>query len=517
MSIIQTHPNVASEWHPTKNGELIPNNFTSGSNKKVWWLCKEKCEYGCNHEWQAPIASRCGKLMSGCPFCGSNGKARCYHSSIEFLYPYISKEFHPTKNGLLKPSNISSGSGTKLWWICPKKNNCGCEHIWEDSVNHRCLGGRGCPFCTSPQSKFCEHEVITFTHPKIMEEWDYDKNKDINPNLYSSGSRIKVWWKCKNTCNNGCLHEWESRIHKRCLSDSGCPYCCIPRKNNCIHESIIYTHPEIVKQIHPTKNTNIDLSKITYGSSIELWWLCENTCSDGCVHEYKTTIAWKCKTDTNGCPYCSKPPKKVCIHNSIVNKYPQIFEEWHPLKNKDIDPSKLAPGSEVRVWWLCKKNKNHEWESIIGNRCRQTESRGCPFCQNKTESKLFDILIKAYPDIIYQFKLSSCKNKRQLPFDFCIPSKKVIIELDGNQHFKQVSNWEPHTKILENDIYKMIEANKQDYRIIRVYQPDILENDDKWVKNNVISKINNSDTLNIFISTHPNLYNLHIDGIERIK
>jgi hypothetical protein len=31
-------PHLVKEWHPTKNGDLTPDDFTHGSNKKVWWL-----------------------------------------------------------------------------------------------------------------------------------------------------------------------------------------------------------------------------------------------------------------------------------------------------------------------------------------------------------------------------------------------------------------------------------------------------------------------------------------------
>lgn len=33
------HPEVATDWHPTKNGKLTPQDVTCGSPKNVWWLC----------------------------------------------------------------------------------------------------------------------------------------------------------------------------------------------------------------------------------------------------------------------------------------------------------------------------------------------------------------------------------------------------------------------------------------------------------------------------------------------
>ena len=55
-------PDLADEWHPIKNGNLLPSNIVYRSNKKVWWKCKE------GHEWQAPVVSRSIRNY-GCPIC----------------------------------------------------------------------------------------------------------------------------------------------------------------------------------------------------------------------------------------------------------------------------------------------------------------------------------------------------------------------------------------------------------------------------------------------------------------
>jgi len=45
-------PDLAKEWHPTKNGELTPRDVTKGSMKKVWWRCSK------GHAWQATVNNR---------------------------------------------------------------------------------------------------------------------------------------------------------------------------------------------------------------------------------------------------------------------------------------------------------------------------------------------------------------------------------------------------------------------------------------------------------------------------
>ncbi len=61
-----TNPEIATEWHPDRNGDLLPTMVSSGSHKKVWW----KCKYG--HEWQSTVEKR--KAGTGCPICRKNKK-----------------------------------------------------------------------------------------------------------------------------------------------------------------------------------------------------------------------------------------------------------------------------------------------------------------------------------------------------------------------------------------------------------------------------------------------------------
>lgn len=56
------YPEIANELHPTKNKSLIARDVVAGSEKKVWWKCKE------GHEWQASISNRTTN-HTGCPKC----------------------------------------------------------------------------------------------------------------------------------------------------------------------------------------------------------------------------------------------------------------------------------------------------------------------------------------------------------------------------------------------------------------------------------------------------------------
>ena len=63
-SLADVAPDVAGEWHPSRNGHFTPDVVTAGSNSRFWW----KCDVADDHEWDARVADRTSK-GSGCPDC----------------------------------------------------------------------------------------------------------------------------------------------------------------------------------------------------------------------------------------------------------------------------------------------------------------------------------------------------------------------------------------------------------------------------------------------------------------
>jgi hypothetical protein len=134
-SLAALYPDIASQWHPTKNGNLTPEQVVAGSGKMYWW----KCSKGPDHEWEATLDNRTsgGK---GCPFC--RGLKASVTNCLASLYPDIASQWHPTRNGDFTPDQIVAGSGKMYWWKCPK----GPDHEWEATAGDR-TSGNGCPFC----------------------------------------------------------------------------------------------------------------------------------------------------------------------------------------------------------------------------------------------------------------------------------------------------------------------------------------------------------------------------------
>jgi very-short-patch-repair endonuclease len=123
--------------------------------------------------------------------------------------------------------------------------------------------------------------------------------------------------------------------------------------------------------------------------------------------------------------------------------------------------------------------------------CHHLRGTGCSNCKNKTEGKLKIFLEENLLfEIETQFKLEECKRITYLPFDFCIEELKIIIELDGDQHFVQVSNWSSPEYTQLKDKYKMQKALNNGYTIIRVLQDDVCFDKNNW-KENLLKAIEN--------------------------
>ena len=278
-------PELAEEWHPTRNGSLKPTDITAGSNKKVWWLGK------CGHEWQAAIADR--TRGRGCAYC-ANKKLLSGFNDLQTNYPDIAKEWHPTKNNGIKPSDILFGSHKKVWWKCQ------VGHEWYAEVRSRSLQNTGCPFCSGRNVVLGINDLQTKC-PELILEWNWDKNCNLKPTDVAFSSNEKVWWKCTVG------HEWKTAIcHRTGTNKTGCPYCSnkkiIPGFND-----LASIHPELVNEWNYEKNKNlidsngVDIStpdKVSPVSGKSVWWICDKG------HEWKTKISDR--VHGNSCPLCSK-------------------------------------------------------------------------------------------------------------------------------------------------------------------------------------------------------------------
>jgi hypothetical protein len=204
-------PDLVAEWHPTRNGDLTPAQVASGASKRFWW----KCPKGPDHEWQAAPGVR--SAGRGCPFC--SGRRVSVTNSVASV-PQLAAEWHPTRNGALRPEDVVAGTNKRFWWKCPK----GPDHEWPATGNSRLatLPG-GCPFCRG-LSVSVTNSLARF--PDLVAEWHPTRNGDLTPAQVVAGSHTKVWWQCSKDPT----HEWPAQLNSR-LIGRGCRACALPGYN----------------------------------------------------------------------------------------------------------------------------------------------------------------------------------------------------------------------------------------------------------------------------------------------
>ena len=198
------HPELSKQWHPEKNGALTPRDVLPGSRRKVWWRCGE------GHEWQATVGSRAeGK---GCPVC--EGKLVIPgENDLESRYPAIAKQWHPTRNGTLLPSEVTPYSNRRVWW------RCGEGHAYRAPISHRTARADGCPYCAGRKVLAGFNDLAT-RYPEVAAQWHPELHTPLTPREITPGSRRKIWWQCEEG------HIWKAAVYSRTGTQRcSCPVC----------------------------------------------------------------------------------------------------------------------------------------------------------------------------------------------------------------------------------------------------------------------------------------------------
>lgn len=269
------YPDLAKEWHPTKNGSLTPEQVLPGSHRMAWWRCSN------GHEWRAQIKSRVNG--AGCPICG-NKKVQVGDNDLQSLYPLLAQEWHPAKNGALTPADVVPGTRRKVWWRCEK------GHDYQASVASR-VNGSGCPICAG-KKVLPGYNDLQSQYPELAKEWHPEKNGALTPAQVAPASNKKVWWRCEKG------HDYQAVISARTMRGGCCPYCAnkkvLPGYND-----LATLYPSIARQWHPTLNGALTPQDVTPGSRRRVWW----QCSEG--HTWQAVVYSRTGNQRCGCPVCS--------------------------------------------------------------------------------------------------------------------------------------------------------------------------------------------------------------------
>jgi hypothetical protein len=204
-SLAALFPELALELHPTKNGTLTADQITASSTRRVWWLCTRIPE----HEWRTSPSMRTGPRKSGCKLCALMKVPPS--RSLARLAPDIARQWHPTKNGRLVPTEIARQSTRRVWWRCLN----GPDHEWQSRPTDRTT--TQCPFCAGQRASVTNS--LASLYPEIAREWHPTRNGELTPEETVAASSGFAWWRCPRG------HVWRGQVSARTARGLVCPRC----------------------------------------------------------------------------------------------------------------------------------------------------------------------------------------------------------------------------------------------------------------------------------------------------
>lgn len=435
---------LMAEWDWEKNGKLglNPNLLTFGSNKKAWWICPI-----CNSTWLSSVNSRFRGIV--CPNCRQLKRNRTIiakNGSLLNRYPEIAKFYCVEKNEF-SPADIPANSNRKVWWKCEN------GHLYYSSVSSR-VKGHKCPYCAGLYPTVDNNLAVKA--PRLVSEWNFEKNGDLTPDKVTPNSDKKVWWKCKNG------HEWVASIGNR-YRGRNCPHCSSQLKTSFPEQAIYYylsrnieTQSRIkinnweVDIFLPNYNLAIEYDGIAYhnkhhlierekkkdldltNSGVQIVRVKESydksLYEDGILYfivDHKYTNLEKVIYELFNVLRINfnvdiKPPiidienDKLSIQNlymeyelksSFAVKFPELLPLWNYDKNGNLRPTMFRAMSNQKVWWKCEKG--HEWvESIInvakGNRC--------PYCSGHKVLRGFNDIATTHSELLFEWDFENNVN-----------------------------------------------------------------------------------------------------------
>jgi len=411
--LVPISPELAAEWHPTKNNVDIAT-ISAGSHSSRWWIGP------CGHEFSALVKHR--SKGSGCPYCAGKAILPGFND-LTTVRPDLAQDWDHSRNHIAANS-VGLSSKIPVAW------KCSVGHEWVSSVSVRsrklmnecpvCQGRKTVNLLPEPVVKVVPNN-LAITNPELLSSWDSSLNQELSYERLTPGSEIKAWWNCEIG------HSYQMPIAKR-TNGRGCPFCSgksvLPGFND-----LVTKDPALAQEWHPTLNGDLKPQEISAGSHAKFWW----QCSRG--HSWQASIDNRGR-NKRGCPYCAG--KAVLVgFNDLATTEPVLAAEWHPTLNLALSPQSVSRGSDQKVWWQC--DEGHEWQMWVYAR---SGGHGCPECWaksyiSKPERELYVFLTSLGFEVIQSDRKVLGKNQE---IDLYLPEKQFGIEFNGlywhNEYWK---------------------------------------------------------------------------------
>ncbi len=459
--------NPKSIFWSDKN-DILPRQVTQMSGKKFWFKCSCDCEFNTQLSYVTGNKSWC-PCCGETTLCDNNNCNTCYKKSFA---SHSRSEFW-SKNNDSSARAYSMFSGKQAYFSCI------CGHEFQSTISNISAGETWCPYCGIQPKKLCDDNTcdscfkLSFASHYRSVQWSSQNEK--TPRQVFSGTQDKYKFDCEI-----CFHTFETNLSHIKTRDGWCNYCA--NKILCDSETCKICYEKSFLSAKQSSCWDNEQNKLVprqvFKSSSNKYWF---KCGD-CKHTFNMPLDY-ISLQNGWCPYCchkklcGSDTCKMCCENSFINN--PMVKYFSPKNMKH--PRMIFKFSADKYIFDC-SFCNNEYVTTAAN---VSIGHWCDCTINKTETKLHEYLKIKYNNIAIekQKKFDWCKNINYLPFDFVLEQYKIIVELDGAQHFEQISNWKTPEETQKVDKYKMEQARKNGYSIIRILQTDVWFDKNNWKEN----------------------------------
>lgn len=317
-----------------------------------------------------------------------------------YTYDEIRQEFED--RGYILLTNHKLKGNEKYEYICKKHQNKGSQFI---AWGHFHCNERGCYYCGIEKCATARRKNLNEDEGRALAETKGFEYVGISRH----DKKIWVQFICPKHRQYG-VQEMPYNNMKRVVV--GCQHC-IGRNDD---------EKEVLQEMYET-NPNMKILEPYQGRRKRVKMLC-------LIHGIVSKKSPYEVIHGKGCYYCGlekqakqqKMPEDIFLQR-LYNKYPHI------LLNQGYD----CITSDAN-FHCCKCGC--DWTDNAGYVLR----RGCPICDSTSmEREIGKILTKHNINYKPQFSFADCKDRRVLPFDFYLLDYNLLIEYDGQQHYRPVN------------------------------------------------------------------------------
>ncbi|MFF5254614.1 zinc-ribbon domain-containing protein [Streptomyces leeuwenhoekii] len=380
-SLAEVWPDRAAEFDLERNAPLTPADLTTGSSRQMYW----RCTAGLGHDSYLQMVSN--RRKSGCPACAD--RVVTSTNSLQAVAPGVAAQWHPTKNGARKPSDIVAGSNQRVWWRCVR------GHEWQAYVGTRVHQRTRCPHCSQRHRSKAEVALFAELHEVLVPRLGAGavrRDQRIG-NVAERIGRCDVLVVVQDhivVVEYDGAHWHDNRIdadRRKGAVIRGAGHGMIRVREvplGVLHEDDVVVDPGADPHI---------VAVTVLRRMLQAGWLPVELTRE--VEDY--AVAGK-RLGTGLCATALADVEHVDLGaDALAVTHPQLAEQWDSAANGDLTPRHVSSGSYTPRWWTCPSGDAYQAPPA-----ERVRGRGCPVCSGKQVTSR-NSLATCRPDIATEY------------------------------------------------------------------------------------------------------------------